>query len=80
MDLEAATVAQSGSESPGDAHGRAYALGRGLFLAFIALTPLIIGGLPSQVGSLALFGAYDPVGLPKLVTFLVLSCVSLAAL
>jgi O-antigen ligase len=80
VDLEAATVAQSGSESLGDAHGRAYALGWGLFLAFVALTPLIIGGLPSQVGSLALFGAYDPVGLPKLVTLLVLSGASLAAL
>jgi O-antigen ligase len=80
VDPEAATVAQGGSESRGDAHGRAYALGRGLFLALIALTPLVIGGLPSQVGSLSLFSAYDPVGLPKLVTFLVLSGASLAAL
>jgi len=68
------------SEIPGDAHGRAYALGRGLFLAFVALTPLVIGGLPSQVGPLALFGAYDPVGLPKLVALLVLLGASLAAL
>lgn len=78
VDPEAATVAQSGSLD--DAHGRAYALGRGLFLACIALTPLIIGGLPSSAGWLALFGAYDPVGLPKLVILLVLSGASLAAL
>jgi O-antigen ligase len=80
VDPEAATIAESGSESRGDGHGRAYALGRGSFLAFVALTPLIIGGLPSSAGQLSLYGAYDPVGLPKLVALLVLSGFSLAAL
>ncbi len=57
----------------------AYAFGRRCFLALIALTPLVIGALPVQTGSLALFRAYDPAGVPKVVTILVLCGLSLAA-
>lgn len=57
-----------------------YAFGRRCFLALVALTPLVIGALPVQMGSLALFRAYDPAGLPKVVTILVLCGLSLAAL
>lgn len=57
-----------------------YAFGRRCFLALVALTPLVIGALPVQMGSLALFRAYDPAGVPKVVTILVLCGLSLAAL
>jgi O-antigen ligase len=80
MDRRAATSADSASESRGEGHGRAYVLGWRCFLAFVALTPLVIGALPPQAGSLALVIANDPVSLPKAVAFLVLSGLSLAAL
>jgi O-antigen ligase len=50
------------------------------FLALVVLTPLIIGALPPQVGTLALFRAYDPVSLPKVVVLLVLEGLSLCSL
>jgi putative inorganic carbon (HCO3(-)) transporter len=80
MEREAATTDRGKSENPGEGHGRAYVLGRRCFLAFVALTPLVIGALPPQAGSLALFRAFDPVSLPKVVALLVFSGLSLAAL
>ena len=80
MNRKAAQGAQRGKESDGDARGRAHALGWYCFLAFVAVTPLVIGILPPQIGPLSLFSAFDPIGLPKVVTFLVLSGLSLAAL
>ena len=80
VDDEVVIAGQDGSEVQAEAHGRAYKLGWYLFLAFVALTPLIIVGLPSKAGWLAQFSAYDPVGLPKLVALLALSGLSLAAL
>ena len=76
----AAKAARGTSESRSEAHGRAYALGWCCFLAFVALAPLVIGALPSQAGPLALFRAWDPVSLPKVVVLLVLSGLSLVAL
>ena len=73
-------AAHGKSESRGEGHGRAYVLGWRCFLAFVALTPLVIGALPPQAGSLALFRAYDPVSLPKVVVLLVLAGLSLGAL
>jgi len=61
-------------------HGRAYSLGWRCFLAFVALTPLVIGALPFEVGTVSLFRAFDPVSLPKVVALLVFSGLSLAAL
>ena len=80
MNRVADATAPQGSDSPGEGRGWAYALGWRVFLAFVALTPLVIGALPPQVGPLARFIAYDPVSLPKTVVFLVLSGVVLAAL
>src|SRR5450756_2165384 len=79
MDRGTAMAAHGKSESRGEGHGRAYVLGWRCFLAFVALTPLVIGALPPQAGSLALFRAYDPVSLPKVV-LLVLAGLSLGAL
>ena len=59
---------------------RATSIGWVLFLAFVALTPLVIGALPPQFGPIATVRAYDPFSLPKTVTILVLSGLSLAAL
>ena len=80
MDRGTAMAAHGKSESRGEGHGRAYVLGWRCFLAFVALTPLVIGALPPQAGSLALFRAYDPVSLPKVVVLLVLAGLSLGAL
>lgn len=63
-----------------DGHGFAHAAGWYCFLAFVAVTPLILGSLPPQLGPLALFHAQDPTSLPKVVTMLVLTGVSFAAL
>ena len=63
-----------------EARGRAYVLGRICFLALVLLTPLVIGALPPQVGPLALFRAWDPVSLPKVVVLLVLAGLSLGLL
>ena len=76
--IPAAKMSQT--ESPAEGQGLAYTLGWGLFLAFVALTPLVMGGLPSQVGALAVFHANDTVSLPKAVAILVLSGLSLTAL
>ena len=80
MDRGAAMAAHGKRETRGEGHGWAYVLGWRCFLALVALTPLIIGALPPQVGSLALFRTFDSVGLPKVVAILVLSGLSLAAL
>jgi len=80
MDRGTAMVAHGKSETRGEGHGRAHVLGWRCFLAFVALTPLVIGALPPQAGSLALFRAYDPVSLPKVVVLLVLAGLSLGAL
>ena len=68
------------SESRGEMQGRAYVLGWYCFLALVAVTPLIVGALPPQVGPLSAFRAFDSAGLPKLVAILVLSGLSFAAL
>jgi O-antigen ligase len=80
MGRAADKAARGRSGSPGEGHGPAYVLGWRCFLALVALTPLIIGALPSQVGPLAAFRAFDAVGLPKAVAILVLSGLSLSAL
>ncbi len=80
MDREAAKTAHDDAGTPGARRGRSYALGWRCFLAFVALTPIVIGALPPQAGSLALNVANDPVSLPKVVTLLVLAGVSLAFL
>ena len=80
VDDEGAIAGQDGIEVRAEGRGRAHRLGWGFFLAFVALTPLIIGALPSKAGWLAQFSAYDSVNLPKAVAFLVLSGISLAAL
>jgi len=72
-------AARDTSEKRGERYGWAYVLGWRCFLAFVGLTPLIIGALPRQAGPLALFSAYDPVSLPKVVTLLVFAGLSLAA-
>ena len=74
MERQAATSGRS------EARGRAYTLGWRLFLAFVVLTPVVIGALPPQLGSFALFRAYDPVSLPKAVVLLVFAGLSLGAL
>ncbi len=80
MDDEGVIAGQDGTEVRADSRRLAYRLGWTFFLAFVALTPLIIGGLPSKAGWLAQFSAYDSVNLPKAVAILVLSGISLAAL
>ena len=80
MNRGVATAVEGDSGSRSEGHGRAFALGWRCFLALVALTPLVIGALPRQAGSLSLFSAYDPVSLPKTVAFLVLSGLSLGAL
>ena len=80
MSRKAAKGVPRQDESQSGGHGRAYALGWGLFLAFVALTPLVIGALPPQVGSLATVRAFDPFDLPKVVIMMVLCGLSLAAL
>ena len=80
MDHGAAAAARGTSADGGEARGRAYVLGRICFLALVLLTPLVIGALPPQVGPLALFRAWDPVSLPKVVVLLVLAGLSLCSL
>jgi O-antigen ligase len=80
MTRNAARVPETARESGSAASRRAYALGRGCFLALVAATPLVIGLLPPQVGSFAAFSAFDIFDLPKAVAILVLSGLSLAAL
>ena len=80
MDRRAAVVTDGRSGSRDEGHGRAYVLGWRCFLALVALTPLVIGALPPQAGSISLFRAFDPVSLPKVVAILVLAGLSLAAL
>ncbi|MEI7815056.1 MAG: O-antigen ligase family protein, partial [Coriobacteriia bacterium] len=63
-----------------DDRGRAYAVGRGFFVALVAVTPLIMGSLPGKWGPIAQFGTYDMVALPKIVAILMLSGLSLLAL
>jgi len=74
MERQAVTSGRS------EVRGRAYALGWRFFLAFVVLTPVVIGALPPQLGLLALFRAYDPVSLPKAVVLLVFAGLSLGAL
>jgi O-antigen ligase len=71
--MERARPAVGSAAAPVMGRGRAYAFGRLAFLALIALTPLVIGALPPQVGTLAQFRFFDPAGLPKLVTLVALS-------
>jgi O-antigen ligase len=59
--------------------GRAYALGWRLFLALVAVVPVVLVIWPPQLGFLAQFRALDPVDLPKTVAILVFSGLSLAA-
>lgn len=73
----AGPAADSGGSEP---NGSAHTLGWRCFLALVALTPLVLGVLPPQVGALAAFRAFDVVGLPKAVAILVLAGLSLAAL
>jgi len=80
MGRGAVRAADSRSESPSEERGRWYTFGWRCFLAFVALTPLIIGALPPELGSVAVLRAYDSAGLPKVVTILALSGLSLAAL
>ena len=80
MNRGAPTAVHGERNGQGEVRGWAYVLGWRCFLAFVALTPLVIGALPAQGGSLSLFRAYDPSSLPKTVVFLVLSGLSLAAL
>ena len=80
MGREPAVKTHAADEVHGEGHGPAYALGWYCFLALAAVTPLIIGVLPAQVGAISTFRAFDPSGLPKLVTILVFSGLSLSAL
>ncbi len=80
MGCSATPAARGGTTNPGESHGLAHTLGWRCFLAFVALTPLIVGALPPQAGSFASFLANDPVSLPKVVAFLALSGFSLAML
>ena len=80
MRARAATAVHGKSEDRGEARGRAYALGRICFIALVVLTPLVIGALPHQAGTLALLRAFDPVSLPKVVVLLVLAGLSLGSL
>jgi len=75
-----ATKGTKGNSATAATQGRAYAFGWYCFLAVIALTPLVMGALPPQFGQLAAFRAFDPFTLPKTVTFLVLTGLSLASL
>ncbi|MDR3687081.1 MAG: O-antigen ligase family protein [Coriobacteriia bacterium] len=60
-------------------HDLAYRAGRGLFIAAIVLTPLVLGLLPAQFGAVAAYRAFDPVDLPKIAALLVLVGASFAA-
>jgi O-antigen ligase len=80
MQARAARAVHGKREDRGEARGRAYALGRICFLALVVLTPLVIGALPPQAGPVALFRAFDPVSLPKVVVLLVLAGLSLGSL
>jgi O-antigen ligase len=80
MGRAADKAARGKSESRGEGRGLAYVLGWRCFLALVALTPLAIGLLPSQVGPLSSFRTFDTFDLPKAVAMLVLSGLSLAGL
>ena len=67
-----ATVTQSS--------GRAYTLGRVLFLILVGVTPLVLGMLPQQFGAIAAYHSIDFTILPKSVAVLVLAGASLSAL
>lgn len=60
--------------------GRASSIGRWFFLASAFLTPLVIGVLPTSLGPVSQFVAYDPIGLPKVVTLAILSGIAFIAL
>jgi hypothetical protein len=80
MDIKAAATARGANDIAVERCGWVHVLGWRLFLVLVALTPLVIGGLPPLVGTLASFRTFDAFDLPKAVTILVLAGLSLAAL
>ncbi len=72
------TARRERSPEPTEARGL-YRVGWLLFLALVAITPLIIGAFPTQTGPLAPIRTHDPIGLPKAVAILVLAGLSLLA-
>lgn len=75
-------VTRSTADKPSSAEkpGLMYRIGWWCFLALVALTPVVLGTVPPQFASLYALRAWDPAGIPKLVTILVLGGVSLSAL
>jgi len=80
MGRKPAAMTPAAGEERSAGNGSAYALGWYCFLALVAVTPLILGVLPPQVGAIPAFRAFDLAGLPKLVAILVFSGLSLSAL
>lgn len=80
MSRKASAVAAARAESQTEPSGAAHKVGWYLFLAFVALTPLVLTVVPPQSGALVTLQGLDSVELPKAVLILVLSGLSLAAL